>query len=187
METFPKKGKRKGEKMFSIRKGTFETNSSSTHSICVTKEDTFVKIPDKLEINIKNYEFGWEYDKYRNTDEKFAYLVMGVVAGWNDSLLEASQNLNKLIKTIGKWVKSVQIEGLDVVCYNNESYYDPYDGYVDHATEMEEMVNALLSNEEMLKRYLFSEDSFILTGNDNSERYQTINVNYEYDKFYKGN
>ena len=42
-------------------------------------------------------------------------------------------------------------------------------------------------DDEMLKRYLFSDDSFILTGNDNEDGYQDIKVNYEYDEFYKGN
>lgn len=173
--------------MINIRRGTFETNSSSTHSICITREDEEIQIPEKLKVNIKDYEFGWEYDKYETTDEKLAYLVMGVVAGYNDNFIEVSQKLNTLMKTLGKWVKSVHIEGLDIVCYNNEIYYDSYDGYVDHASEMEEMVEVLLKDEEMLKRYLFSTDSFILTGNDNSEGYQDINVNYECDKFYKGN
>ena len=112
---------------------------------------------------------------------------MGVVAGYSDNFVETSQKLDKLIKTIGQWVKNVHIEGLDIVCYNGSMYYDTYDGYVDHASELEEMVDALLQDDEMLKRYLFSDDSFILTGNDNEDGYQNIKVNYEYDEFYKGN
>lgn len=173
--------------MINVRRGTFETNSSSTHSICITKEDTSMEIPKELRVNIKDYEFGWEYEKYGSTDEKFAYLIMGVTAGYNDNFIETSQKLDKLLKIIGQWVKSIHIEGLDVVCYNKETYYSSYDGYVDHASELEEMVNALLQDDEMLKRYLFSDDSSILTGNDNEDGYQDIKVNYEYDEFYKGN
>ena len=173
--------------MINIRKGTFETNSSSTHSICITKEDSFIKIPEELKINVKNYEFGWEYEKYRGTDEKFAYLIIGVIAGYGDNFIEISQRLNKLVKTISKWVKNVHIEGLDIICYDGNMYYDSYDGYVDHAEELTEMVDVLLQNDEMLKRYLFSEDSFILTGNDNSDGYQDIKVNYKHAEFYKGN
>ena len=84
--------------MINIRKGTFETNSSSTHSICITKEDSFIKIPEELKINVKNYEFGWKYEKYRGTDEKFAYLIIGVIAGYGDNFIEISQRLNKLVK-----------------------------------------------------------------------------------------
>ncbi len=175
--------------MINIRRGTFETNSSSTHSICITKEDKNVKIPEKLRVNIRNYEFGWEYDKYLSTDEKFAYLVMGIVSGWDDNFIEDSKRLDKLLKMLKNiGVNSIHIEGLDIVCYGDSgTYYDPYDGYVDHASEMEEMVEVLLENEEMLKRYLFSNDSFILTGNDNEDGYQTISVSYDHNTFYKGN
>lgn len=178
---------KENKNMFNIRRCTFETNSSSTHSICITKQNDSLDIPDKLIVNVKNYEFGWEYDEYSTTDEKLAYLVLGIIAGWNDCFLEQSVKLNKLVKTIGKWVKTVHIEGLDIVCYNNESYFDGYDGYVDHASELEELVDALLNDENMLKRYLFSKDSFISTGNDNSDFGSEINVDYEYDEFYKGN
>lgn len=173
--------------MINIRKGTFETNSSSTHSICITKSDEKCKIPEELRINIQNYEFGWEYEEYGSTDEKFAYLIMGIVAGYNDNFLEVSQKLDKIIKTVGQWVKDVNIRGLNLVCYNQSIYYDTWDGYVDHSSELYELVDELLNNEEMLKRYLFSDDSFILTGNDNEDGYPTIVATYDHDEFYKGN
>ena len=48
-------------------------------------------------------------------------------------------------------------------------YYSSYEGEVDHAIELKEFVDALLQDEELLKRYLFSKESFILTGNDNED------------------
>jgi hypothetical protein len=52
---------------------------------------------------------------------------------------------------------------------------------------MKDFTDALLADEELLKRYLFSTDSFILTGNDNEDDSIDINVDYDYDEFYKGN
>ena len=43
--------------MINIRRGTFETNSSSTHSICITKEDsnlTTEELLDKYDLDIDN-------------------------------------------------------------------------------------------------------------------------------------
>lgn len=172
--------------MINIRRGTFETNSSSTHSICVTRSDEKCEIPERLEINISDFEFGWEYEDYGTTEEKFAYLVMGIISGYEDNFLKVSQKLEKLIKIIGQWVKCVKIYGLNVECYDGKMYYET-DGYVDHANEMYELIDALLNDEEMLKRYLFSYESFILTGNDNTDGYQNISVKYEHDEFFKGN
>ena len=173
--------------MINIRKGTFETNSSSTHSICITKNNKLCDIPDKIDINIKKYYFGWEYDKFNTIEEKLAYLIMGVIEGWDDSFLEVSQKLNKIIKTVGKWVKNINIEGIDIVCYKKSMYYSSYEGEVDHAMELKEFVEALLQDEKLLKRYLFSKESFILTGNDNEDGYQEIKVSYDHDEFFKGN
>lgn len=173
--------------MFSIREGTFETNSSSTHSICIPKEDAYMTIPKRLEINLNDYEFGWEYEEYDSVEERFAYLIFGITAGWQDTYLEQSQRLEKLLKTIGRYVETIKVRGLDIVNYNNQTYYETYDGYVDHASELKEMVDTLLENEDMLKRYLFSDNTFILTGNDNADGYQEINVSYPHDEFYKGN
>lgn len=175
--------------MKQIRKGTFETNSSSTHSICVPREERFMDIPEKLEIDIKDYEFGWEHEKYSSVDEKLAYIVMGITArAYSQGFMESCKEMGQLLETIGKWVKHVEIHGLFFECYEGRSYIEEEDyGYVDHANEMSELLDAVLNDENELKRYLFSKDAFILTGNDNEESDVDIKVSYPYNDYYKGN
>ena len=174
--------------MINIRKGTFETNSSSTHSIVITKGSEKIDIPEKISIDLSDYGFGWEYDTYNSPEEKIAYLIFGLTTEtYYDNLLEATKRLDVLVKTITKWVKDVEIKGLKFTVYNGHPYFEVEDGYVDHASDMKELIDAVLENEELLKRYLFSTDSFIATGNDNEDGYPEIRVNYEYDEFYKGN
>ena len=36
-------------------------------------------------------------------------------------------------------------------------------------------------------RYLFSSESFIITGNDNDDHSVDINVKYDHEEYYKGN
>ena len=45
-----------------IRKGTFETNSSSTHSIAISKNK--INIPTGSYINFRIGEYGWEENEY---------------------------------------------------------------------------------------------------------------------------
>ena len=48
--------------MKTIRKNCFETNSSSTHSLCITTEDKYMYDDDlSFEENIKNYLDEFEY------------------------------------------------------------------------------------------------------------------------------
>lgn len=174
--------------MVKIRKGTFETNSSSTHSICICKEDRGLSIPERISINLKDYEFGWEYDKYYGTDEKLAYIIMGLLGKtYYADFIEGCNDLKRLLETIGKWVKSVNIQGLEMTMYDGKTYLEESDGYVDHASEMGELLEAILADEDLLKRYLFSTDSIIFTGNDNEDGYPNVHLGYEYEEFYKGN
>ena len=57
--------------MKQIRKGVFETNSSSTHSICIAK-DAELTIPQSLHFSFG--EFGWECDTLYSVSEKASYL-----------------------------------------------------------------------------------------------------------------
>lgn len=171
--------------MVSIRKNVFETNSSSTHAICIAKTNK-QQIPERIEINLHNYEFGWEEDKRDSTDEKLAYILIGMLSYKN--INEASKQiseLSELLKDFG--VKSLTISGIEIHSYGSKPYFDTWDGYVDHANELEYFIELLLERPEVLKEYLFNNDSFILTGNDNSDSDISINVNYEYEEFYKGN
>lgn len=174
--------------MFNVRKETFETNSSSTHTIVIAKEDDSMSIPDEIDINLEDYEFGWEYDKYWGTDEKLAYLIFGLVTEtYYKEGYTGYERIMQLLETIGQWVKTIHIRGIYLDCYNGKAYLEVEDGYVDHASDMDELLDAVLNNEELLKRYLFSTKSFIATGNDNSDGYPIIYVDYDYDDFYKGN
>ena len=52
--------------MINIRHGLFETNSSSTHAICIAKKNDGLVIPQSLDFILN--DFGW--------DERFYYDVM---------------------------------------------------------------------------------------------------------------
>ena len=56
--------------MVKIRKGMFETNSSSTHTIIVTDQKTE---PGNL-VDFAIGEFGWEFERLNTIDEKASYL-----------------------------------------------------------------------------------------------------------------
>lgn len=69
--------------MISIRGNTFETNSSSTHSIVISNTDDSTYIPIDIIEHISSYnylqvslgEFGWEIHLYTNAYEKLQYIL----------------------------------------------------------------------------------------------------------------
>ena len=177
-----------------IRSSVFETNSSSTHSIAISKAP--VVIGKSIHFGIG--EFGWENDTADTAD----YLYTAILEQNNSSEL-----LNKLKEILDKHSIEYKFEEPRYVKSSYGEYLDY--GYIDHGYELGEFIDAVLSNEDLLMRYLFG-DSTVYTGNDNQEsdpsgcdiadeyywteengKYvEKLNpyhdsVNYEY--FYKGN
>jgi hypothetical protein len=152
-----------------IRKGVFETNSSSTHSICIAK-NVELNIPDSL--HLEYGEFGWGEDSLQSVEEKASYLFTALMQ------LEKKEYFNELLKTLAR-------NDVDVTYEANSTA--SYGGYIDHGGELTEFLDDIFEDEKKLSNYLFSPLSFILTGNDNSDSDVSIDVDYEYDEYYKGN
>ena len=161
-----------------IRQGVFETNSSSTHSICIAKEAELI-IPKELHFEFG--EFGWEFRTLQSVEEKASYLYTGLKD--NDRL----DDFNNIVETL----KNKGIE----VTFEEQTGKNSWDnGYIDHSDELGKFLNDICIDSEKLMKFLFSPLSFILTGNDNIDEDDrkagnnvTIDVKYEHDKYFKGN
>lgn len=179
-----------------IRSSVFETNSSSTHSIAISKSPV---VADK-HISFGVGEFGWENGIADTAD----YLYTAILEQNNSSEL-----LNKLKEILDK--HSIEYK-FEEPRYEKSAYSD-YEylayGYIDHGYELVEFLDAVLNDEDLLMRYLFG-DSTVYTGNDNQdsvpngcdiadeyywteengkyvEKLNPYHDSANYDYFYKGN
>ena len=82
--------------MINIRQGVFESNSSSCHSICISK--TPVKNCDNRTINFRLSDFGWSEETCYNTED---YLYTAIVCS-NLTPIEVEMYLDKLKKILDK-------------------------------------------------------------------------------------
>ena len=170
--------------MKKIRYGMFETNSSSTHTIIVTDNATE---PGNL-VDFAIGEFGWERDTLCTIDEKASYLYTMACYCRNEDVYPILHDM-------------LSMYGVECSCsvparfkqYKDYDYLD--NGYVDHGTDGDayEFVDRMLSDEYALIKFLFSDESFIITGNDNCEEFEydemkrAANVDYPHTTYYKGN
>ena len=151
-----------------IRSSVFETNSSSTHAICITK-DNFVNKRDYVEFEFG--EFGWENRTYSSLHSKASYLITAIfTAGGIEYTDEKLQKLKDILDEngIGYDIPKAITKSWD--WGDRTEFYYSVDGYIDHSHDTEEFVNAVLSDSDKLMRYLFG-DSMIITGNDNGDIY----------------
>lgn len=142
-----------------IRRGCFETNSSSTHAICIAKTDVNKEdLPSH--VTFTHGEFGWENDEYSDLWSKASYLYQAICSCYEGD--EKAEVINKITETLGEYSVSCDFEP--------DKDKEWGDGYIDHGYETIDFVKAVLEDSDKLLRYLFG-DSFVVTGNDNSDDY----------------
>ena len=84
--------------MLVIRKNVFETNSSSTHAICIAKSNENIEIPEEIYIDLEDYQFGWEFDKRTGHHSKLAYILIGILR--SSDIVEASVVVKKILLSL---------------------------------------------------------------------------------------
>lgn len=145
--------------MINIRKGLFETNSSSTHAICIGKDNNNLVIPSELTFKVG--EFGWENEVYYDVNTLASYLYTALTSWYGGK--ELTNHINHIYTLLGhNGCKATFIEP-------SVDRWGFIEGYIDHSEELGDFLNKVLSSDKALLRYLFSPDSFIITGNDNEE------------------
>ncbi len=155
-----------------IRNKVFETNSSSTHAICIAPT---YKIPDIESVCFDWGEFGWECDVYDYMQARLNYL---------HEMILSSRDKDK-IKTYKEFLRNT----LDK--YNITMEWSDQKGYIDHGDETHELLELLMMNEKLLLRYLFG-NTYIITGNDNDDDFDVVMTQHkkrlaDYDIFEKDN
>ena len=149
-----------------IRENIFETNSSSTHSLVIYTKDK-VQLPDKLRLDFG--EFGWGYYIYNDTHSKASYLI---------TLIYSMENVLKE-ECLKKFESILDSNGIQYTLPYEDSQDTYGNGYVDHSDEAYEWVIYLLNNEDKLFDFLFSNKSYVSTGNDNDMSYFIPGIGYE--------
>ena len=181
-----------------IRQGVFETNSSSTHAICISKDRIYGNLPKH--VDFEHGKFGWECRKYDDVNSKASYLYQAIC-----DMYEYDEKDEKL-----EHIKNV-LNSHGIACIFNDSSAKVWnDGCIDHVgqDDMPEWLESMMNDEDALLTYLFG-DAFVITGNDNGEgfekkmyeylgeeetsygtypRYGGYKKEYDnYDIYYKGN
>lgn len=178
--------------MISIRSNSFETNSSSTHSICIPKNN--VDLSKFKHVDFTIGEYGWEFEDVPAP----SYLYTAILNYYRDDterykkLCELKYILDK--HNIEYWFESTEKQR----SYSDRTY--EYTGNIDHCDFLGTFLEAVFHDEDLLLRYLYC--GRVYTGNDNTYRrwgeevpqeekdcYLAYNKSEpdEYDYFYKGN
>ena len=163
-----------------IRNKVFETNSSSTHAIAITKSNENLVNPGYISLEYDG-EYGWSTRVVNDLDNKFTYLA--IIAAYIEDISHNGDR-EEFFKVPGD-IKAREFEiryflwKLKKLGFSFGDREDKivkkltdensYDYYIDHCGEAVGLYLDLVDNDDKLKRFLLSSDSFITMGNDNDE------------------
>lgn len=142
-----------------IRNSVFETNSSSTHSICISKKP--VEVDKNKFIYFRLGEYSWS----DGTANAASYLYTAIMCQ-----KERYDLLDRLKEILDK--HGIKYEFQEAIIHSFESDGISYsflkNGGIDHSENTIPFINSVLNDEDMLIRLLFGE-SIVYTGNDNED------------------
>lgn len=147
-----------------IRRGVFETNSSSCHSVSFEpktedKYDMNLDINDEDFVEVKLGEFGWEFGAYSDSETKLSYITTMAMLGSNtrDDLRKINEVVKEVMCCDGIIVLEPKNSWGDSICYiDHQSMYSDIDEFLeDNAGGVS------------LEEYIFNPQYVLITDNDN--------------------
>ena len=140
--------------MRQIRKGTFETNSSSTHSLAIPKDN--VKYPKSISFHLG--EFGWGWEEEDPAD--YLYTAICTASETNE---EFQERMKFLISALEENNISYTFEAPR---WEKDGAYLTK-GYIDHSYDLTEFLQEVFSSKEKLLNFVCG--GLVFTGNDNCD------------------
>ena len=165
-----------------VRNNTFETNSSSTHSIVIPRNVDSYPSGDTFTFTAGNYN--WEFAQYN-----FANYLYTAIVCFDEYKDGISRNYweEKLMNILSPYYKNIIFE-------EPEKWGEYYDCGIDHLCEVRDLLNELDKDDNLLLNSLMA--GVVYTGNDNIYEDEDIfreaiseceNDEENYFVYYKGN
>mgnify|MGYP005853255491 CR=1 FL=1 len=162
-----------------VRNGAFETNSSSSHTICMTYTDSFNDIipeDDNGKINIFPGIFDWEPETFNDAATKASYCFTSILYNIDEKKLKNKKSFSKdeiMSALEGDEVK-IFFSMLDEVLEDNLSKSILYNikndlayplGYIDHQSQ--DVPCQVFGDKNTLMNFIFNPSSTLIVTNDN--------------------
>lgn len=139
--------------MIKIRNGAFETNSSSMHAMVIHYGIIPKVYPDTIKFQTDTY--GWEISKLTSLEDKASYLFTSLIMAFDyDEAVEIIRE---------------HLEPLGIKCFFVETKAYDFDScYIDHGASYN-FANKMKEDDYAMIRFLFDEQSYVITANDNCD------------------
>lgn len=151
------------------RRGVFETNSSSTHSICIADK---AGVRDTLPVIdgvcfIYPGEYGWEQEIYHDAATKASYMMTHVKTGCGRFAEDAPERAQREAMLAEVVAEETGADRVEFVSNPGDEYHKW--GYIDHQSIAADggAGEPAWESKEKLRAFIFDKASYLETDNDN--------------------
>lgn len=144
------------------RRGCFETNSSSCHSLSVADNPTAYGTiyptdseAQKIQIKLSDYEFGWDQDTFSDPMSKLAYLLLCL----RDHAPDDEESRERVRQVV------LNHTGCEIEIMESGDRWS--NGYIDHQSITLPYTDGILQSTGKILDFVFGHGSYIETDNDN--------------------
>lgn len=177
-----------------IRRGCFETNSSSVHAIVIQKQNVKPVFYEGQILFIEHHDFGWSPEFFSEPSSLASYYCEWLIHSSYDEDVEKwkkriSDRLNNFVDIMYKNGVTVDFPA-DYARFDTDTEWfpGPVEGYIDHVDELNELFEPMEYHEKRLLTYIFGPENHIETGNDNDDdAYPSMDNSEGTDLYVKGN
>lgn len=153
--------------MQQIRRGVFETNSSSSHSIVIDRSCALYETiypDDEGKIVLTGGQFGWGYEEHNDAFTKANYMAVFISEG-TSSAHEQLGRQEMFIRVICEHTGAKEV----VFDFDTNDWKHPNHSYIDHQSNWQGggAGHEALESEETLKNFIFNPNSTLIIDNDN--------------------
>lgn len=147
--------------MQQVRRGAFETNSSSSHSLTIIPGSY---IPDMLNVDsgycdVYPGEFGWAEETFTDAPTKASYCLTFIK---NYTPEKERTQLESMLVDVIK-----EVTGAEAVEFKKSSNKYNEWGYIDHQSCYLCAEEGVFNSRQSLRDFIFNPDSVLRTDNDN--------------------
>ena len=150
--------------MINVRKNLFETNSSSTHAICISNKDTDYNMYIGSTIHYTLGQFARNKTTLTTFVDKLSYL-MTTIRDINDYNKNRPNNNYDFPSYDKNYIKDVLHKCLNITIIECDDSIH----YVECFADSIEWLNFIYNDETSLLRFLFSDNSIVVTSSQDCE------------------
>lgn len=164
--------------MRKIRKGLFETNSSSVHAVCIDTDPQDMKATKPV-LSIWPRNFGWDFNELHAPHDTADYVYTYIcVSCYDESRKDGGEEYQRYLK---KFTDVLNEAGVGYSISEPQKLEKWADYGIDHYGLLPPLDELL--KKEVLLPLLFGEESVIFTGNDNDYAYKAMEMIVEEFKY----